>query len=55
LDRDKAVWFAQRFDLPESKLIHAEVKRQNVHAFFQGRQESEIIASDVEVLKIEKL
>jgi hypothetical protein len=56
LDRDKAVWFAQRFGPPGTgKLVHAEVKRHRVHAFFQGRQESEIIASDVEVLKIEKL
>jgi hypothetical protein len=56
LDRDNAVWFARRFGRSGSgKLIHAEVERHSVHAFFQRRQESEIVASDVEVLKIEKL
>jgi hypothetical protein len=56
LDRDKAIWFAQRYGSPGSgKLIHAEVEWHNVHAFFQGRRESEIIASYVEVLKIETL
>ena len=56
VDRDKAVWFAQRFGHGRhSKLIHAEVRRRDVHAFFQVRGESEIVASDVRTLKIETL
>jgi len=56
LDREKAVWFARRFRHRGSgKLIHAQIERDNVHAFFQGRREAEVVASDVEVLKIENL
>jgi hypothetical protein len=37
-EEDKAVRFAQRFGHSGSgKLIHAEVERHNIHAFFLGR------------------
>jgi hypothetical protein len=58
VDRDKAVWFAHRGAWlygPPNKLIYAEVARRNVHAFFQGRQESEIVAADVKILRIESI
>ena len=56
VDRDIAVWYAQRYDHGRhSKLIHAEVRRRDVHAFFQGRRESEIVASHVRILQIESL
>jgi hypothetical protein len=52
----RGVWFARRFRHRGSgKLIHAQIERDNVHAFFQGRREAEVVASDVEVLKIENL
>ena len=58
LDRDKAVWFARRFSefsVGAARLFHGNVKRQDVHAFFSGGNESEIVASEVKVLKLEKL
>ena len=42
VDRDKAVWFAQRFDQGRGKLIHGEVRRRDVHGFFQERDESRL-------------
>ena len=54
VDRDKAVWFAQPFDHGRGKLIHGEVRRRDVHAFFQG-DESEIVASEVKIFNIETL
>src|ERR1700737_4874751 len=58
LDRDKAVWFARRFSefsVGAARLFHGNVKRQDGHAFFSGGNESEIVASEVKVLKLEKL
>jgi hypothetical protein len=55
IDRDKAVWFAQRFGGGRAgRLVHAQVERSHVHAFFQGRKESEIVASAVRILRIEQ-
>ena len=56
IDRDKAIWFARRFTFYDyCRLIHGEVKQRDVHAYFQARDESETVASDVKALKIDKL
>jgi hypothetical protein len=57
LDRDKAVWFARRFEslAGKARIFHGKVKRHDVHAFFTGREEAEIVASEVKVLRLEKL
>jgi hypothetical protein len=54
-DYEKAAWFARRFDQGRGRLIHGEVRRRDVHAFFQSRDESEIVTSDVRVFKVERL
>jgi hypothetical protein len=55
IDRDKVVWFAQRFAMGRGgRLIHADVERRNVHAFFQRRKESEIVACNIRILVDER-
>jgi hypothetical protein len=55
IDRDIAVRFAYRFSATHARLLHGHVRREDVHAFFIGRKESEIVASEVKVFKVEKL
>jgi len=45
LDRDKAIWFAKRFQRPnvQPRLLSGKLDRQNVLAYMTGRGESEII------------
>jgi hypothetical protein len=46
LDRERAEWFAHRFDvlgLADPAVYRAVVRREQVLAFFNGRQEQEII------------
>jgi hypothetical protein len=56
VDHEKALWFARRFGFRgPGRLVHAEVARRDVHAFFSGRQESEIVAEAVTVPAVEKI
>lgn len=51
-DKDKAIWFAQRFSGGKDRvpyLVTAKVKKSNVIAHFLGRNESEIVAFPWEV------
>lgn len=45
LDRERAVWFARRFTKKENQpvVLSAEVKKANILALFDGRNESEIV------------
>ena len=64
-DKDQALWFARRYQCEHGpgRLLHGRVKRRDVHAYLEGRMraylagrsESEIVAANVKVLKIEKV
>lgn len=51
-DREKAEWFANRW-APQHpiKVLEGTVKKYAVHAYFIGRNESEIVSSSVQVAK----
>jgi hypothetical protein len=53
LDRDKAVWFANRLrnGRQKSLLIEGEVNKKDVLAYFAGRDESEIVSMDVRIVR----
>lgn len=57
LDRDKAVWFANRFrELAGSgsPIVHVgEVNKNDILAYFQSRNEEEIVSDNVHVLRTE--
>lgn len=55
-DRDRARWFAKRFQQPRHRLFSAEVSPTDVHAYIIGRNESEIVApwKSVRILNKEK-
>ena len=42
LDRDKAEWFAHRFD-EEGTVYEAQIDKENILALFNGRNEAEVI------------
>jgi hypothetical protein len=52
LNGDKAVYFAQRFPSDYCAVVHGEVKKKDVHAFFEHEDtnEAEILATKVKVL-----
>jgi hypothetical protein len=50
LDEKTAMWFAKRYKNTPNTVVAAEVKRTDVHAFFNGRNESEIVATKVKIL-----
>src|SRR5258705_147764 len=54
LDRDKAIWFAKRFRSAPA-LATALAIRGDVHAFFSGRNEFEIVIDKVELLRREDI
>lgn len=56
-DRSRAEWFAKRFEREdfEAIVIVAKVKKEDVIAYFTGRNESEILANDVTVVRYEEV
>lgn len=50
LDKEKAIWFAKRFNCKNPLLIEGKVLRKNVWAYFEGRNESEIL---IDYLKVQ--
>ena len=42
LDRQTAEWFAHRFG-EEGTVYEAQIKKEHIHAYFSGRNESEVI------------
>ena len=42
VDRRTAVWFAHRFG-EEGTVYEAQIKKEHIHAYFSGRNESEVI------------
>jgi hypothetical protein len=55
LNRNRAMWFAHRAMGNKPRLLHGKVLRRNVHALLLGRNEDEIVADKVRVLRIEGL
>jgi len=49
LDRDKAVWFAQRYS-GSPQLVEGRVQKADVCAYFSNRSEAEIVSADVQVI-----
>lgn len=43
LDRDKAIWFANRFGKDGIQLAEVEISKENIFAYFNCRNESEIV------------
>lgn len=50
IDRDKAVWFAERWKKPNPMVLEGRVKKKDVHAYFAGRGETEIVSSSVKIV-----
>jgi hypothetical protein len=57
LDREKAVWFAQRFcsESRVPRLAKGMVEKRDVLAYFGGRKEREIISINVSIISVIKL
>jgi len=55
LNRNKAMWFAYRAMGNKPRLLHGKALRRNVHALLLGRNEDEIVAEKVRVLRAEGL
>ena len=55
LNRNRAMWFAYRAVDNKPRLLHGKVLRRNVHALLLGRNEDEIVAEKVKVLRTESL
>jgi len=61
LDRDRAVWFAKRLHIPDRggkpHLATAVVMHENVLAYFNGRQEEEIVVlpENLDIIKTEEV
>jgi hypothetical protein len=53
-DRDKAIWFAQRFK-GTPLLVEGVVKKTDVLAVFLGKQESEIVSTNVTIKTVRPL
>ena len=49
VDREKAIWFAQRLDFDSPTLATGTVQKADVLAYFAGRKESEIIVDPKKV------
>jgi hypothetical protein len=47
LNRDKAVWFAERFSGEDALVLEGTVKKKDIHAYFAGRDEAEIVSTSV--------
>jgi hypothetical protein len=47
LDKDKAEWFANRYQQSPQKVLEGIVKKSDVHAHFTARNENEIVATKV--------
>lgn len=43
VDENQAVWFAERFEHEEARVISSRIKKSNVRAFLAGRGESEVL------------
>ena len=45
IDKDKAIWFAHRFDIKGKSgyLLEAEIKKEDILAYFKSRGEEEIV------------
>lgn len=48
-DRDKAEWFANRWKQTPATVLEGRVEKSDVHAFFNSRDESEIVSTQVKV------
>ena len=46
LDRQTAEWFAHRFG-EEGTVYEAQIKKEHIHAYFSGRNESEVIVDSM--------
>jgi hypothetical protein len=51
LDRDKAEWFSMRWGQEPHQILTGTVEKKDIHAFFEGRNEAEIVATKVVVAK----
>jgi hypothetical protein len=58
LDREKAIWFAERQthddELPRV-LLTAHAKKSDAHALLLGRQENEIVIDQFEIVATERV
>ncbi len=54
LDRNKAVWFAQRYsvltELGAPKLAEATVRKRDILAYFNGRKEKEVVVDSSKLI-----
>lgn len=51
LDREKAEWFAIRFDRPGAQILETEVAKESVLALLTGRGESEVVILPEEIVR----
>lgn len=56
LDRDKAIWFANRYrrDDRDAYLATAKVRRHDILAYFSGRNEQEIVVYPEKLFEVER-
>lgn len=54
-DKDRAVWFAQRFSQGEEYLSHAKVRKCDIHAAYSCRNENEIVTDRFDILSIDSV
>ena len=57
INKDKAVWFSKRFKSKKSFLIHGQMKKHDILAYFTGRNEQEIVSlpKNIKIIITEKL